>query len=1089
MKISVALVTGVALSISGMTAATAGDLRVAKSRVSIVDSVAGDTDGSYIVMLEEPSIAAYAGGIDGLEPTSAPARGEKRLNTKSKAAKAYGKYLKERQADVVDQASSELGRDLAPTSSFQWASNGFVVELTAEEAKAMRGIDGIRSVERDGMRQLDTDAGPAWIGAPSMWTNPPNSTMGEGVVVAILDSGINYDHPSFADVGSDGYDHTNPLGAGVYVPGSYCDVTDPAFCNDKLIGAWSFVVEPITPNDSDGHGSHTASTVAGNVVTDLELVAPTTSAFFDISGVAAHANIIAYDVCTGGCPFSALLGALDQVVVDAGNLPNGIAALNYSISGSGDPYSDAVEIGFFGASLAGIAVNASAGNNGPGAGTVAHKSPWITTVAASTHDRQIVNSLIDIDSSGGPIADIEGASFSTGYGPAPIIHANSTAIDPAGQCLNPFPPGTFNGEIVICDRGTIARVQKGFNVLVGGAGGFVLANTDADGESIVADPHFLPATHIGDSDGDVLRAYVAANPDAVATITPYSIEFDASAADVMAGFSSRGPQNSVDVLKPDVTAPGVSIFAALADGDEQGFLSGTSMSSPHSAGAHALMSARYPDWSPYEIKSAIMLSADPSAMLKEDGATPADPFDYGAGRIDLNAAKDAGLVMSITPLEFIESDPGVGGDPKALNLPSMMDSACVGSCTFTRTVTNPDNSTSHWDLSVSGPAGLGLSVAVSPEANSADYNLKLKKGQSAELTITADTTLAPEGWHFGRVHLDRNLDQGPDLGMPIAVYATKASNPNLFTKSVDQETAAPGDILTYEIQVTNTSLAGPITVTDTVPDGTTFVPASETESVVGGSTTTPWAYDAGTNSLTWEGELDPGGLAIAPSPLAGYLPLSLFGIPPVPNPGGCDEGGYLISGLDIHYGGAHYTTAIWSVNGTLELGTASGSTVGFINTPLPDPVAPNNLLAPLWGDLNLCGGGNWYLDALTDGVSVWDIFEWEAVPEWPAAGANSFQIWLERGTSNITFAYGPTSAVTATIGAENVDGTIGDTWYFNGAGSPPDPATDLGVVPTAGGTATLGFQVEIDCSQPAINRADMSNAGADETAIAVTTCP
>ena len=151
-----------------------------------------------------------------------------------------------------------------------------------------------------------------------------------------------------------------------------------------------------TPNDSDGHGSHTAATTAGNVVLGATLHAPTTSLSRDISGVAPHANIIAYDVCVASCPGAALLAAINQVLVDAGNLPNGIAALNYSISGGGDPYNDPVELGFLNAVAAGVYVSASAGNAGPGPSTVAHLGPWVSTTAASTHNRQILNELIDL---------------------------------------------------------------------------------------------------------------------------------------------------------------------------------------------------------------------------------------------------------------------------------------------------------------------------------------------------------------------------------------------------------------------------------------------------------------------------------------------------------------------------------------------------------------------------------------------------------------------------------------------------------------------------------------------------------------------
>ena len=1097
-KLVLTAATTAVVMLSGVTAVNAGDLKLAAQQPSVVSELNSDTDGMYIVRLTDAPVATYEGGVRGLAATSARANGQNRLNTKSKAARNYEKFLKKQQKNLLGNAGKAFGRQLETKFDFQHAVNGFAVELTVEEAKAMRNMDGVVSVDRERMEHLTTDAGPAWIGAPSIWNNKPSSTQGEGVVIAVLDSGINFDHPSFADIGGDGYDHTNPLGSGNYVPGSYCDTVDPTFCNDKLIGAWTFTGEVDSPNDSDGHGSHTASTAAGNVVYDAELAAPTTEAYFNISGVAPHANIIAYDVCIDSCPGAALVAAINQVVIDAGNLPNGIAALNYSISGGGNPYNDTVELGFLNAVAAGVYVSASAGNSGPGASTVAHLGPWVSTTAASTHNRAISNSLIDMDGSGGPLADISGSSFSAGYGPAPMIHANTTAFDPAGQCLDPFPPGTFSGEIVVCDRGTIARVDKGANVLAGGAGGFVLANLPANGEGTVADPHFLPAIHIGATDGDVLRAWLSANTDTVATITDFGFDLDPSNGDVMAGFSSRGPQLAFDVNKPDVTAPGVDIMGAEADGQaavspEYQFLSGTSMSSPHNAGAGALMASLHPDWTPQEIKSALMMSSTTANTVKENGVTPTDPFDLGAGRIDLDAAKQAGLVMNETQANFLAADPDLGGDPSTLNLASMMDSVCVGTCSWTRTVTNPDKSTSHWNVTATGD-GFDAVAEVSPEAKSDDYNLKLKKGESGTITVTADTTLSSEGWHFGTVNLDRNLDKGPDLHMPIVVYSTNASNPEVFTKTVDAATAAPGDTLTYELTVTNGQMAGPITVTDMVPAGTTFVPSSETESVVGGSTSSPWAESGGT--LSWTGMLDQSSLLLSASPSPfGYFSLGAFGVAPFGCPSNCDDGAIVLNVPGFTYNGQAYSQVIWSVNGTLEAGSASGVGTSFANQNLPSPIPPNNILAPNWTDLNMGADGDgaeWYVAVLSAGPDQYTVYEWDNIPLFGDLGNRySFQIWVQSGASgNIWFTYaqvGDTGG--STVGVENNDGTIGDSYWFEGTGTPPAVGTDLKVDSIAGGSATLGFQAVTDCSvDPTVNTGEVENDGNSETAIAVTTC-
>jgi subtilisin family serine protease len=135
--------------------------------------------------------------------------------------------------------------------------------------------------------------------------------------------------------------------------------------------------------------------------------------------------------------------------------------------------------------------------------------------------------------------------------------------------------------------------------------------------------------------------------------------------------SSRGPNVNANVLKPDIMAPGTNILAAYAGGaDAFGLMSGTSMASPHVAGAGALMRAVHPDWTPAEVQSALMMTSWTTNLLKEDGVTPADPFDVGAGRLDLTGAALAGLVLNETTTGYEDADPAAGGDPTASTSPA-----------------------------------------------------------------------------------------------------------------------------------------------------------------------------------------------------------------------------------------------------------------------------------------------------------------------------------------------------------------------------------------------------------------------------------
>ncbi|REJ76847.1 MAG: hypothetical protein DWQ30_16260 [Acidobacteria bacterium] len=706
--------------------------------------------GVYLVWFGEPGLVHYEGGVDGLEATSPRARGERRFDARAAASVAYRQHLQRRQDLRLDAIEAELGRSVDVPLRYYAARSGVAVRMSESEAARVAGLAGVLAVVPDRLDPLDTDRGPIWIGADTIHdgssTGGLGATEGEGVIVGVIDSGVNMDHPSFANPGDDGHVFTNPFGSGTYV--GWCDPLNPNYspsylCNDKLIGAWDFVdalvaTESDGPEDSDGHGSHTASTSAGN-----DLSSP------DIQGVAPHANLITYDTCyvsgtQGLCPFAATSAAVDQAILD------GVDVINYSISGGTSPWSlGDIDSFFRSAVAAGVFVSASAGNSGPGASTVAHWGPWVTTVGASTHDLVTVENGV-VSMSGGatlPPADLSGASRTGGYGPATIVYAGdfSNGDPDPEQCLNPFPAGTWNaGEIVLCDRGTIARVLKCKHVADGGAGGCVLGNTTPATNTTVPDPHVIPASHVDLAWADQLRTWLASGSGHTATITAGAPVVDAAIGDVMASFSSRGPAG-IEVIKPDVTNPGVSIFAAVADdaipgapGPEFGILSGTSMSSPHTAGSGALIRALHPTWTPPEVKSALMLTAKTADVRKENGVTPADPYDRGNGRVDLTVAARAGFVLDETDGNFLAANPGAGGDPSTLNLASLRDNTCAGSCSWTRTVRNRQAASVEFAAPAPSSLGPGFWLQVSPTS----FTLAPGATQVLEFTISVTEATA-----------------------------------------------------------------------------------------------------------------------------------------------------------------------------------------------------------------------------------------------------------------------------------------------------------------------------------------------------------
>ena len=1126
-KLLLATAIGGVLMLSGIMNVSARDfepsaLQPVKSgtpREAASGSNSGDpyAKSVYIVRLEEPSVATYRGEIKGYKGTSRSVTGDRKLNTNSSAAKKYRDFLKDRQREVQGKGANKIGRTPDMKFDFQFAFNGFAVELSAKEARAYASLEGVAAVTRETFETMSTDNGPSWIGAPTIWNGGHDGSRGEGAVIAILDSGINHDHPSFADVGDDGYDHENPLGSGNYLKGSYCDVEDSSFCNDKLIGAWNMVQDddedPDSPEDSDGHGSHTASTAAGNVVLGATIVAPTATLSRDISGVAPHANIIAYDVCIDTCPQSALLAAVEQVVIDSGNLPNGIASLNYSISGGTNPYNDPMEIGFLAAADAGIYVATSAGNSGPDPETVAHRSPWLTSTAAMTHDRAIVNSVIQLTSDDDSLDDIIGLGFTGGLESRRIVNSADyeddfpgaticgVGDDDDGDVINsPWPEDFFNGEIVACTRGTYGRVEKGENVKYSGAGGYILMDT---GGGLVGDAHVLPAVHISQADSAVLADWLANNENTMAAISGYIVDVQPGNGDVMAGFSSRGPNTTFNVLKPDVGAPGVDILAAVnTDGEtvspEFDFLSGTSMASPHNAGVGALMSMLHPDWSPHQIRSAVMMTATNQNTVKEDGSTPTDPHDVGAGRIDLTKAGDAGLVLDESTYNFWFANPELGGDPAGLNIASMMNANCVGKCAWSRTFEGATSDNKVWNVTSTTPDGAGLKLNPTSQ-------IVVGKGKTKEVRFEADTTFANPGWNYGEVQLTPQSGDSAPLHLPVAIYVTPATDANLFSKTVDASTAQTGDILNYKIDVTNGPLEGPISVVDKAPQGAKFVKGSASVNVVNGTTLQDVAING--EFLTWTGELDKGGIDVISDPFPpagspfGYLSLPGNGIPPLECSSVCDETSILVEGLPpFRFDGVIYTSLIMGSNGIIIPGSEGSTDGSWFNQNLPDPTQPN-AIAPFWTDLDLdgtdpddSGAGNMYI--ATAGPN-WTIIEWNGVEEWNVPGPSyTFQIQIGNvgsGYEGIWFVYHDLQGAPQflTVGAENLTGTSGSNYYFDGDGTFPVEGDlgDLKVIELIGGTAEIDFQMEVKCNVEAIvNEATVSTSDRSERAVAVTRC-
>jgi subtilisin family serine protease len=797
--------------------------------------------GTFIVVLKDEPLASYKGTVPGI---AEPERkfsldGKGRLDVAGSESQEYVGYLQTRQAQVETQMSTMMGRDVNPRLNMQHAINAMVVDLSEAEAKAVRGMPNVRFVEAYREYTLDTDNSMPLIGAPPVWngTNAGSGGLqyrGEGTVLGVIDSGINFGSPSFAAVGPiDGYTHINPLGAGNYLGTCAPGGVDAGRCNSKLIGGYDFVCGPPVNGctaantreepgfgDTNSHGSHVASTVAGNLRD-----AVFSGANVRISGVAPRANIIAYDVCVtntasgvGSCPNTATLAAVNRAVADGV-----VTAINYSISGGEEPWADSsVSLAFLGAVDAGIFVATSAGNAGPSAATVGHLEPWVASSAAAQHGRGgfaaplTVTGPAPVPANLSPLIltqGVGGVTFSANIpGTTPL--RISSGINTTNDGCAAYPANTFAGAIAVIRRGTCTFTIKTNNAAAAGAVAVIIANNQAGVVAPSVPGTTIPVFGVTQAEGDALRNFGQASPTTATAQIGYPLLRLPNVADALAAFSSRGPALNFSILKPDVTAPGVDVLAVTAGttitGSEQsvGLLSGTSMASPHTAGAAMLIRQARPTWTPPEIKSALAMTAN-TQVYTEDTVTLANPFARGSGRIQVDRAINAGLVMHEVRANYLAADPAIGGDPATLNQPNLTNRSCFPTCVFNRTFRNTRATTESWRVQVEGirgafPSVITLGPNASITARFSIYGSLLSNNGNFSFGSVVLTSIPTDGSQPQVLRLPIAVAvQPPVISMPASV---PMSMPNTATNSALFNIGnTGGSSLTYNFVSTGTA--------------------------------------------------------------------------------------------------------------------------------------------------------------------------------------------------------------------------------------------------------------------------------------------
>ncbi|XP_049398859.1 subtilisin-like protease SBT1.1 [Solanum stenotomum] len=682
---------------------------------------------------------------------------------------------------------------------YEKSISGFSAKLSKKQLESLKQVDGFLTAVPDEMLSLHTTHSPQFLGLKSgrgLWSGP---NLTSDVIVGVIDTGIWPEHVSFHDSGMPP------------VPSRWkgkCEAGTkfaPSNCNRKIIGARIFPKgyeaaagkinekeDYRSPRDSQGHGTHTASTAAGNLVNGANLFGLAKGL---AGGMSYGSRIAVYKACFKlGCSSSDVLAAIDQAVID------GVDVLSLSLGGLPKPfYVDNIAIAAFGAVQHGVFVSCSAGNSGPLNSSVGNAAPWIMTVAASSLDRSFPTTVKLGD---GHV--FKGASLYTGKPTMqlPLVYGRTAGGEGARFCTN----GTLSsrlvkGKIVVCEKGINARAEKGEQVKIAGGAGMIMVNRVDEGDELYADAHVLPATSLGASAGITIKNYINLTKTATA-----SIKFEGTVygnrAPIVAAFSSRGPSAAgPDIIKPDVTAPGVDILAAwppnispsMLKSDKRSvqfnILSGTSMSCPHVSGLAALLKSVHRDWSPAAIKSALMTTAytldkerTPIADAVSETSISATPFVFGSGHVDPERASDPGLIYDISTEDYLHYICSLNYNSSQIALLLRENYTCPSHSfqslgdlnypsfavlfdsnkqhliqTFKRTVTNVGTPRSTYSVQVKTP--YGVSVTVKPKI------LKFqKKGQKLRYKVRfvtrgkrspGDSTFGSLTW-ISRTHIVRS---------------------------------------------------------------------------------------------------------------------------------------------------------------------------------------------------------------------------------------------------------------------------------------------------------------------------------------------
>uniref|UniRef100_A0A161Y1G7 Cucumisin-like n=1 Tax=Daucus carota subsp. sativus TaxID=79200 RepID=A0A161Y1G7_DAUCS len=613
-----------------------------------------------------------------------------------------------------------------------------------------------------------------------------------------------------------------------------CQTPSNFTCNNKIIGAKFYrsdgeigVGDFKSPRDSEGHGTHTASTAAGGIVDEASLFGLGSGT---ARGGVPSARLAVYKICwSDGCYDADILAAFDDAIAD------GVDIISLSVGGSFalDYFDDPIAIGAFHSMKNGILTSNSAGNSGPDPATITNLSPWSLSVAASTIDRKFI-AFVQLGNKklyeGFAVNTFISGSHPIVYGgDVPNIAAGYTGADSRYCFPDSLDNSSVAGKIVFCDE-----LSDGEGALQSGAIGTIMQD---GGFKDHAFSFPLSTSYLTLEDGAEVLTFINTTSKPTATILQ-SIDVKDSLAPFVVSFSSRGPNPiTSDLLKPDLTAPGVDIVASWSEattvtglvGDKRvvpyNIISGTSMSCPHATGAAAYVKSFHPTWSPAAIKSALMTTASTLSAAKNTDVE----FAYGSGQIDPIKAAQPGLIYDAGEADFIKFLCGQGYSSKSLqivtgdnttctsatngtvwdlNYPSFALSAESGTSftrTFHRTVTNVGTPASTYKAVTEAPSGLSIKV----EPSVLSFNAI---GQKQSFTVTVAAKVGSKVLSGSLVWDDgafQSIDVKDSLAPFVVSFSSRGPNP-ITSDLLKPDLTAPGvDIVaSWSEATTVTGLVG-----------------------------------------------------------------------------------------------------------------------------------------------------------------------------------------------------------------------------------------------------------------------------------------